>query len=672
MPSTQETDLPLAEGFETLDHAQWQDLVAKVLNRGRPEDKQLDGPAAEARLRTTTVDGLTIDALYEADDVTTPLGFPGAMPFTRGSGQRPADGPWDVRVLHESPDATATAAALLDDLEHGATSAWVEVGEHAVRAEDLGTVLAEVMLDLAPVVVSSASDQAAAAEALKAVWAERGVADDVAMGNLGFDPLGHAARTGSAPEPAAMIEAVQDCLARLPKVRAITIDLRLLHDAGAGDVDEVAFALATGVDYLRLLEEAGVSPADAFGQIDFRLNASADQFLTIAKLRALRRGWARVGEECGVPEADRGARIHAVTSARMVSRDDPYVNMLRTTVATFAAAVGGAEAITVLPFDAAAGLPDRFSRRMARNTSIILAEESNIGKVIDPAGGSWYVESLTDDLARAAWSAFQELEGQGGMASALAAGAVAERLDATTVLRADALAKRTMPLTGVSMFPQTEEKPLRREARPAAPQWPDGLVPHRDAWIFEELRDRARAQEEATGSAPQVFLACLGSRRDFGARETFTSALLAVAGIATPRSEGGSPEEIAAQASEAGATVAVLCSNAAQYAEHGADVAAALREAGVERLYVAGRASELGEHAGVVDGELSAGMDVVTALTGILDRLGAPMPPVEGAGADPDIGEHPEAATAAASGTDDGDVIEVADETTPASKEQQR
>ncbi|MGO0577387.1 methylmalonyl-CoA mutase small subunit [Ornithinimicrobium panacihumi] len=631
MTSTQETDLPLAEGFEALDHAQWQDLVAKVLNRGRPADKQLDGPAAEARLRTTTVDGLTIDALYEADDVEGALGFPGVMPFTRGSGQRSTDleGPWDVRVLHEHPDAAAGAAAVLDDLEHGATSVWVEVGDHAVRPDDLGTVLGEVMLDLAPVVVSSASDQAAAADALRSVWRDRGVAADVAMGGLGFDPIGHAARTGSAPRYDEMLAATTECLASFPQVRAITVDVRLHHDAGAGDVDEVAFALATALDYLRQLEAAGISPADAFGQIDFRLAATADQFLTIAKLRALRRGWARIGEECGVPEADRGARIHAVTSARMVSRDDPYVNMLRTTVATFGAAVGGADAITVLPFDAAAGLPDRFSRRMARNTQIILAEESHVGKVLDPAGGSWYVESLTDELARAAWGVLQELERDGGMASALAAGKVEERVAATSLQRAARLADRSLPLTGVSMFPQTDEKPLQRAERPAAPSWPEGLTVQRDAAVFEQLRDRATAHAQEQGHAPQVFLACLGTRRDFGARETFTSALLAVAGIASPRSEGGTADEIAAQAKDAGATVAVLCSSSEQYAQHGAEVAAALREAGVQRLYVAGRASELGEAADVVDGELSAGMDVVTALTGILDVLGAPMPPVD-------------------------------------------
>lgn len=629
MTSIEETHLPLAEGFDTLTHEQWQQLVARVLNRGRPEDKKLDGSASVARLRTTTVDGIGIDCLYEAEAEPRSVGHPGVMPFTRGSGHRPPETPWDVRALHEDPDAEVTRKAVLADLEHGVTSIWVELGDHALRPGDLGVALADVLLDLAPVCVSSASDQAAAAKALLDVWRNRGVAPEKALGNLGLDPLGHAARTGLVSEPEAMLEAVSDCLAHYPQVRAIMIDLRLHHDAGAGDVDEVAYAVATGVEYLRLLEAHGISPTAAFGQIEFRLNSTADEFLTIAKLRALRRVWARVGEECRVPEDGRGARIHAVTSHRMVSRDDPYVNMLRTTVACFAAAVGGAEAITVLPFDTVAGLPDAFSRRVARNTQILLAEESNIGRVLDPGGGSWYVEALTDELSRAAWSVFQELESIGGMASALAAGTIHERITATATQRADRLAKRTLPLTGVSMFPQTEEQPLTRRPRPQTPTWPGGLVAHRDAEVFEQLRDRSSAQAEATGEAPRVFLACLGARRDFGARETFTSALLAVGGLATPRSEGGTPPEIADRARAVGARVAVLCSSADRYAESGAEVAGALRDSGVERIYLAGRPSELGDDAAAVDGALFAGMEVVSTLTSILDLLGAPLTPDE-------------------------------------------
>lgn len=612
----------LASGFEPITHAQWQALVAKVLNRGRPEDKQLDGPASEASLRTTTVDGLTVEALYAPADGDEPLGYPGVMPYARGSGYRPTHVPWGVRALHDDPDVATTRAAVLTDLENGVTSLWVQVGDDGVRADDLGDALSDVMFDLAQVCVSSDTDQKAAADALRGVWRDRGVDLSTVRGNLGHDPLGLAAHTGGAAQPEAMLDAVAECLADFPQVRAITIDLRRYHDAGAGDVDEVAFAVATGVEYLRLLGERGVTPTQAFSQIDFRVNAGADQFLTIAKLRALRWAWARVGEECDVPETERGTRIHAVTSRRMISRDDPYVNILRGTTACFGAATGGADAITVLPFDTAWGLPNATSRRIARNTQILLAEESHIGRVIDPAGGSWYVESLTDQLVRAAWEVFQQIEAAGGMTAALADGLVAGRVDATSAVREQRLSTRDLPLTGVSTFPQVNEQPLVRTPRPA--EAATGLRTHRDSEIFEQLRDRSTAYAQQHGCAPSVFVACLGQRRDFGARETFTSSLLAVAGLAVERSEGGTADEIGARAKEAGARVAVLCSSRDQYGQSGVEVARALRAAGVEAVYIAGKASELGENADAVDEAIFAGSNVVPILTGMLDLLGAP------------------------------------------------
>lgn len=642
--------LPLADGFAEVDLSAWEASVAKVLNRGRPQDKQISGDAAVDRLQITTVDGVPIDCLYTTDVQARPIGHPGVMPFTRGSGHRPTAVPWGVRGRYDDPDVGVTRRSIMTDLEHGVTSLWLEVGEHAVRADELGLVLADVLLDLAPICVGSAGGvgaQVEAAQALLGVWRDRGLVTRQARGHLGHDPIGAAARTGRPADPDAMVDAARACAANYPGVGAVSVDLRPYHDAGAGDVDEVAFALATGVEYLRALEAGGLDPATAVRQLEFRLNATTDQFLTIAKLRALRRAWARVAQECGVPEPERGARIHAVTSYRMMSRDDPYVNVLRGTTACFGAAVGGADAITVLPFDTVAGLPEDLSRRIARNTQILLAEESNVGRVLDPAGGSWYVETLTDEIARRAWSAFGEIEARGGMARALADGDVEARLAATTAERDRRLARRTLPLTGVSMFPQVDEQPLMRVGR-LEPEG-GGLPIHRDAEMFERLRDRSTAHVATTGSPPEVFLACLGARRDFGARETFTSAFLAVAGLSTPRSEGGTPQEIGERAARCGARVAVLCSSTARYAEEGAQVAQALRAGGVERLYIAGRASELGDHADCVDDALGVGVDVVAVLTQILDLLGAPGGPTGAADSDDTI--HP---SGASDTTDDG------------------
>ena len=611
-----DTPLQLAGDFAAPTRADWEVEVLKVLNRRRPEGKELTIEQAMKRLRTTTVDGLTIEPLYT--EATGPLGHPGVMPFTRGTMVKTSPmTAWDIRQLHEDPDTAFTTREVLADLERGASSLWLRTGSDAIAPDDVATVLAAVNPDLAPVSISSAEDQVAAAKALVAWW--KTAEATAARGNLGLDPLALAARTGEAPDLAPLAEWVAAVRAELPGVRALTVDVLPYDDAGAGDVDSLAFALATGVAYLRHLEAAGIPAADAFGQIAFRVSANADQFMTIARLRALRRLWARVGEVSGVPAAARGAVQHAVSSLRMVTRDDPWVNLLRGTIATFAAAVGGAEIITCLPFDTAWGLPDEFSRRMARNTQLLAAEESNIGRVSDPAGGSWYVESVTDTLAGRAWAVFQELEAAGGMVAALASGAIADRIGASVAERTTRLSTRKAPLTGVSMFPKPDEEPVQARPRPAAPER-HGLAPRRDADVFEALRDRAAAAD----TPPVVFLACLGARRDFGGREMFTGALLGVGGIEHPSSEGGTPEEIVAEVTAAGASMVILCSSAKVYAAQAVDVARALKQAGVSTVFIAGRKTETASEVvdEVIDGEVFDGMDVVAFLGDAMDRIG--------------------------------------------------
>lgn len=611
-PSNMASDaFVLAGDFAAPTDTAWEAEVVKVLNRGRPPGTELNAENALKRLRTQTIDDITIEPLYTRDN--RDLGYPGVSPFVRGTTVKTgAMDAWDVRQLFENPDAVATSAEVEADLGHGVTSVWLRVGADGVAADDLARALSGVRFDLAPVAVSSADDQDAAAAALVEAWRASGVHLTAVSGNLGLDAIGLAAARGIAPDLSAHRVWVERVLAELPDVRAITVDVTGYHDAGASDADELGFAIATGVEYLRDLVDAGISPATAFGQIEFRVSATADQFATIARLRALRRLWARVGEVSGVPEAERGAIQHAVTSWRMTSRDDPWVNMLRTTAACFGAAVGGAEAITVLPFDAAVGLPTPMSRRIARNTQLVLAEESNIGRVNDPAGGSWYVEALTDALAEAGWAIAQQIDEAGGMA--VASELVGQLIAASAKERDSRLAHRKLPLTGVSMFPNPGEEPLQRDAAP--PRLGGGLAPRRDAELFEYLRDRSASAN------PLVFLAALGSRRDFGGRLMFTENLLGVAGIGHQASEGESHEDMVAAFVASGSNVAVLCSSARCYADQAVAAAAALREAGAKKVLMAGRTKELGDDQGVVDGSLYDGMDVVAFLSDLLDDLG--------------------------------------------------
>lgn len=614
--------LTLAGYFPRATDEDWEREVLKVLNRGRPEGKQLDTASGLKRLTNTTLDGIDIAPLYVAADDDEPLGYPGAMPFTRGATVRPGEAvAWDIRQLHEDPDVEATNKAVLNDLERGATSVWFRVDPDAVPAARIADALVGFFPDLAAVRVSSNTDQETAASALVAYW--RGCGADAAQvsGNLGVDALAFAALNGTEPDLSPHRRWVAE-VAGMPGITPLTVDVLPYHGAGATDAQELAFAIATGVEYLRDLEDAGIAPADGVKLLEFRVSATADQFATIAKLRALRRLWARVAAECGVPEADRGARTHAVTSPRMLSKVDPHVNMLRCTIATFASAIGGAEAVTALPFDHANGLPTSFSRRIARNIQTIAAEESHVGRVQDPAGGSWYVESLTDDLAQAAWAILGEIEASGGMIKALASGDAAARIDASNAARAKQLATRTIELTGVNMFPLAGEKPLQAKARPEAPTL-GGLKQIRDSELFEGLRDRAWAHEGVTGSPPDVLLACLGAQRDFGGRQGFALNVLLVGGINPTQSHGGTPEEIAAKAVEQDQKIVVLASSASVYAEQAVPVAQALKDAGVEKVYLAGQLREAGDvPEGLFDGTIAMGMDVVTFLESVFETLG--------------------------------------------------
>ncbi|MET4922357.1 methylmalonyl-CoA mutase family protein [Streptomyces sp. PSRA5] len=618
-----DSGLSLAAEFPAPTHEQWQGLVEGVL---RKSGRDVSGTAAEDALSTSIEAGLTTRPLYTAADDPGDGGLPGFAPFTRGGTPGgPAPGGWDVRQRHARTDPARTNDAVLEDLANGTTSLWLAVGEAGVPVSGLADALDGVYLDLAPIALDAGDEFPAAAAELLRLYDERDVPRDEARGTLGADPLGRLARTGDeAPGlRGAAAELAGLCHREYPGLRALVVDALPYHEAGGSAAQELGCSLAAGVAALRDLDAAGLSVEAACGQLEFRYAATADQFLTIAKLRAARRLWGRVAEVSGAGPAGAAQRQHAVTSSAMMTRRDPWVNMLRTTVASLAAGVGGADSVTVLPFDHTLGLPDGFARRIARNTSTILIEESHLGRVIDPAGGSWYVERLTDELAHAAWAWFQEIERAGGQRAALRAGLIADRLAGTWAARSEKLARRREPVTGVSEFPQLAEAPVVRDAAPPAAT---GGLPtvHRDD-AFETLRSRSDAHLASTGARPRVLLAALGPAAAHTARATFASNLFQSGGIEPVHDPVTIDATTVADAlTRSGATIACLCSSDPLYAEQAEQVAAALKSAGATRVYLAGRPGEQREtftRAGV-DEFVAAGDDAVAVLSAALDHLG--------------------------------------------------
>jgi len=620
--------------FPAASREQWQRLVAGVLAKSGKTD--LTGPEAEQALATEVEDGLWVKPLYTAEDLRTgedavpDPGWPGFAPFVRGdSPQGRVLSGWDVRQQHAHPDPGRTNEAILADLENGVTSLWLMAGGTGLPATALPDVLKGVYLDLAGIVLDAGADFAVAAEQLLAI------SPGGATGNLGADPLGLLARTGHDADTARQLAEAAllaaRCASEFPGVRALTVDALPYHDAGASAAQELGLSLSTAVGYLRELTRSGLTADQAAGQLEFRYAASADQFLTIAKLRAARRLWSRVAEVCGIAAEGAAQRQHAVTSMVMMTERDPWVNMLRTTVACLSAAVGGANAITVLPFDSALGLPDDFSRRIARNTQAILHDESSLARVVDPAGGSWYAERLTAQLAQAGWEVFQQVERAGGQLAALRDGLVAEKIAQNWAKRSANLARRKEPVTGVSEFPNLHEQPVLRDPVPARPG--GGLPRVRRSEAFEALRSRSDANLAATGARPAIVLAALGPAAVHTARSSFAANLFQAGGIETILTEaaGGSTAEkpdmgaLAEAFRASGASMACLCSSDALYAEYAEAAAAALKAAGARRVVLAGRPGDRREayQGAGVDDFIYAGCDAIAALVAVLDENGA-------------------------------------------------
>lgn len=430
----------------TTDRGRWRSLAARALSR--TSGSGVDPADVERLLTTTTYDGVEIRPLYTEED--------GGHPFPR-SEAREAGG-WRIRQHHRIADPGEARR----DLDAGVTSLWVAGGA------GLPGVLAEIDPAVHTIVLDAGDDLAAAAETLLRYAADR---PGPLEGGLGADPI-----TRRVPGDDATALAVR-CARSFPGLRAFTVDATVHHDAGGSDAEELGCGLAVAVEYLRRMTGAGLTVGEAFQQIEHRYAATADQFATIAKLRAARRLWARVAEVFGAGPVVQVQ--HAVTSGAMMTVRDPWNNMLRATLACFGAGVGGADAVTVRPYDDVLESPGELGRRVARNTGAILLDESRLGAVPDPAGGSWFVESLTDGLAGAAWDWFTEIEHAGGAAAALESGLVEKRLAETRDRRRDDIASGRTTIVGVTAFPDPDETPHR-------PAGPDGAPSrHRYAEDFE-------------------------------------------------------------------------------------------------------------------------------------------------------------------------------------------
>ena len=586
-----------ADVFPHVSEHHWRSLVETAL-KGTAFDK----------LVSHTADGIVLQPLY---------------PAAAGAHDTKARlGRWHNLARIDHSDFESANAQALEDLKGGASGLHIvfqnSLGAHGFglpvpNKADIATLFQGIHLEYGIAIELDLSAETQIAAQLIADYVhQQGIAPNLLNISFGLNPLGLSARAGNNNATFDLVTSVQMAAKYGLKGPFAVSDGRIVHDAGGSEAQELAFVLANGLAHLRALEAGGYPLAEARALLSFRMSADADQFVSLAKFRALRRLWAHVERSCGL--APEPIRIHATSAWRIMTRRDPWVNVLRAGTAAFAAGLGGADCISLLPFTQALGLPDPFARRLTRNIQLILLEESNLDKVADPAAGAGGIEALTEALCEKAWTQFQAIEAQGGLNAALDAGTIQADIAKVRAARDKNIARRKAPLTGLSEFPNIHEADVAVLApMPVnAPHAAGGLAPHRLSEAFEALRDAA----EAAPLRPKVFLANLGTVADFNARSMFAKNFYEAGGIEALGNDGfATLDEMVAAYRNSGARLACLCSSDAVYAQQAEAAAKALRLAGA-RLAFAGRPAALEDSlkaAGVVQ-FIFAGCDLIETL----------------------------------------------------------
>jgi len=595
-----------AADFPAATEADWRKLVDAALKGGSFE-----------RLESRTYDGLTVQPLYSSAREAS------------GIAGRPGGTAWAVMQRVDHPDPAAANLQAREDLNGGATG-LVLVFAGSVSANGFGleansAAIARVLDGIDPRGIiwdlNLSPPTRAVAREVATLIKNRGIAPSTIDVRFSINPIGGFAAAGRsaqgwqelAPSFAATIAALANDGFRGPFAVA---DGRVIHNAGGSEAQELAFALASAVAYLRALEQSGAALQAAYDAIYFRLTADADQFLTTAKFRAMRKLWARVATAAGI--SAKPAIVTAETAWRMLTRRDAYANILRSTIAVAAAGLGDADAITVLPHTATLGLPDAFARRVARNMQLVLLEESNLARVADPAAGSGAFEALAEQLCLAAWTQFQEIERAGGAWPALESGLLQRNVAAVRAARQQALAHGKEILTGTNAYPDIAETPPAVLATPRAPSEPAAasLPRLRLAEPFEALRDKSDRILAATGARPKVFLATLGAPAEFTARANFAANFFEAGGI---QAVNGPPSDY--RAPQAG--IACLCPSGKACEQELASAASAIKRNGARHIYFAGRvaAQEGMLRAAGVQTFIDEGSDALATLNAAYDIL---------------------------------------------------
>ncbi len=664
--------------FPIPSYEQWREVT----------EKSLKGASFEKKLVTKTYEGISLQPMYQQKDtegLSLIDSLPGQRPFLRGAGAVPTkEKAWEIS--QEIAVATPKQFNLVakHDLSRGQTGLNIvldevtkrgigieegkslvgQTGLNVTTVEDMQAAIEDINLASIPVHIHTGANAVPIFTMVLGALQKNNIKASQLSGVIGMDPLGQLVEKGTIEYS---LEECYNCMADLvkwstdnaPSLQTVLVEGTPYHNGGSSAVEELAFSLATGVEYLQALTSRGISIKDAAKSIRFVFSVGADYFMEMSKIRAARVLWSKIVTAFGGEESDGTLYIHARTSSWTKTKYDPYVNMLRSTSEAFAAAVGGANSIHVSPFDEPIQKSTAFSRRIARNISIILQEESHIGKTVDPAGGSWYIEVLTNELSEKAWTLFQQVEAKGGIIAALKAGIPQQKVAATKESRLRNIEQRKDIFVGTNMYANTTEKPIEVVSeddsnyieqyvseklkltattiqftnkaniveqalrfamngasvadlasglgRTESTLTIEPIVRSRGAEKFEELRQANEAYAKEQGETVKVFLANLGPIPSHKARADFTAGFFEIGGFEVIRNNGYMTSSEAAQAAiDSKANVVVICGKDESYQEQATEIIKTIKQTNEEiTVMIAGKPAEEDEanyrNAGVDD-----------------------------------------------------------------------
>ena len=560
-------DKTLLSEFSPVSTQEWEAVI----------EKDLKGADYEKKLVWNTIEGFKVKPYYRAEDLEDIAYLntnPNEYPFTRG--QKSDGNTWDIRQDIEEKDICEINKLALQAIERGVNSLGLNAVK-AANAEDMKALLKGIDLEKIKINFTSSKSYIQTARYFIEEVNSQGIDKTKVAGSFKFDMFAYALLNGdfwgteevNYEELVKIIELID---AEFPKFRCITVNATVFHNAGANITQELAYALAEANEYMASLTDKGLKPESVSTNIAFSFAVGSNYFMEIAKIRAARMLWTKIVEQYNpMCTCAYNTFIHSTSSLWNKSVYDPYVNMLRTTTETMSSVIGGADSISVSPFDVAYKNPDEFSYRIARNQQIILKEESYLDKVVDPVAGSYYIENLTDSIASYAWEMFKEIEAKGGFSQAIKSGYIQSEIEKMAQKRNMDIATRKISILGTNQYPNLNEHmndKIETDNVFSCHDNVNGLIPRLKRYRAAEEFENLRLTTEERETKPKVFLFTYGNLGMRKARAGFATNFFGVAGYEILDNSGfPTVDEGIKAALDSKAEIVVLCSSDDEYPE---------------------------------------------------------------------------------------------------------